>query len=488
MGRLKLWHVIAAWIIGGLGFVLPLMQSVSDPDIWWQLKTGELIWANKSVPTTDPFSFTTGGVTWINHEWLSQVIFYKVFALGGLIGLAVMKAILVCALIAGIYILVRRYTKHSWAVLAITLLCALVTWRFWNTRPHIFSFLFLVGLLILLDKSRQSGKAPWLAIPMFLVWSNLHGGWAFGFVVMGLVLAESAVSAISKGKPRNAALMGGVLVCSLLVVLVGPSPVGRLLYPLGYFWGHIPTKLVIEFRSPNFRSIPLFPYDFLLLLIPVVILWGRKRMPIANWVILAVTLVLSLRSVRHVPLLGLVAAPVLAVQINAILERWADKGRMRWLLKEPQGWWPVNVILILLIPVLAFMKAPKDNSEDYMVRWPYPAAACQFLLEEPARGDGKLMNTYDWGGYLIYKLYPRYKVSIDGRADLHYAHMNASIQDFELMSPSWAAFVESVDPDVILLPANKSSLIEALGQDPSWLLIYEDPIAVIFAKAESASG
>lgn len=483
MGRLKLWHVIAAWIIGGLGFVFPLMQDVSDPDIWWQLKTGELIWANKSVPTVDPFSFTTSGIRWTDHEWLSQVIFYKVFAIGGLIGLAVMKAVLVCALIAGIYFLVRRYTKHSLAVLTITTLCALVTWRFWNTRPHLFSFVLLVGLLILLDRSRQSGKAPWLAVPMFLVWSNLHGGWAFGFVLMALVLIESAISAIRQGKTRDAALMGGVIVCSLLAVLIGPSPVGRLLYPLGYFWGHIPTKLVIEFRGPNFRSIPLFPYDFLLLLIPVVIFLGRKRMPISNWVMLAVTIVLSLRSVRQVPLLGLVAAPVLAVQINAILERWAQKDRLRWLLKDPQGYWPANLLLLLIIPVLAFMKAPRDNSEYAMVRWAYPADACQFLLDEPVRGEGRLLNTYDWGGYLIYKLYPNYKVSIDGRADLHYADMTSAVNDFEGMSPNWKTYVENLNPDVILLPVGKT-VADALREDPNWLVIYEDEVAVVFAREE----
>ncbi|HET6454902.1 MAG TPA: hypothetical protein VFI02_10890 [Armatimonadota bacterium] len=480
MMKLKLRHALAVWIIGGLGFLLPILQHVSDPDTWWHLKTGQLIWTSRSVPTTDPFSFTTIGERWINHEWLSQVFFYQVFAHFGFIGLIVMKAVLVTTLMCGIYILVRRYTKHEFAAIGIMTLCALAGARFWNPRPQLFSYLFVIGLLILLGKSIRS-KALWLAVPMFWLWSNLHGGWAFGFLVMGMVLLESAVVAIREGKRSDALRMAGVLVCSLLAVLAGPSPIGRLLYPIGYFSGRIPTGLVLEFRSPNFLRPGMWPYDLLVLVLLTAMILGRKRMPISQWAILLLTLFLSVRSIRHVPLFGIVAAPVLAMQINAVLEHYAERGRS---FRELQGWWPVNLLLLLVIPALIVLKMPRVNTEEYCVRYGmYPAAACQFLLDEPIRGEGRLLNDYGWGGFLIYKLYPKYKVSIDGRADLHYGHMTAAIRDFEAMSPEWEAFVDSVNPDVILLPINKP-VVNALREDPDWLLVYEDDVAVVFARSE----
>lgn len=480
MGRLKLRHTLAVWIIGGLGFLLPILQHVSDPDIWWHLKTGQLIWGNRSVPTTDPFSFTTVGERWIDHEWLSQVFFYQVFAHFGFIGLILMKAILVTTLMCGIYILVRQHTKHEFAVIGAMTLCALVGARFWNPRPQLFSYLFVIGLLILLSKSVRS-KALWLAVPVFWLWSNLHGGWAFGFLMMGMVLLESAIVAIREGKRSDALRIAGVFICSLLAVLAGPSPIQRLLYPMGYFSGHIPTGLVLEFRSPNFLRPGMWPYDLLLLMLLTAMILGRKRMPISQWAILLLTLFLSVRSIRHVPLFGIIAAPVLAIQINAVLEHYAERGRS---FRELQGWWPVNLLLLLVIPALIVLKMPRVNTEESCVRYGmYPTEACQFLLDQPVRGEGRLLNNYDWGGYLIYKLYPKYKVSIDGRADLHYGHMTSAIKDFEAMSPEWEAFVENVNPDVILLPANKP-VGEALRENPKWTVVHEDDVAVVFARSE----
>ena len=471
------------WVIGGFGFLIPIMQSVKDTDLWWQIKTGQFIWTSRSVPTEDPFSFTTAGVRWIDHEWLSQVIFYQVFAHFGFIGLVLMKAVFVTAMMTGIYLLARLYTKHGLAAVGITALCSIAGWRFWSQRPHLFTYLFLVVLLILLNKATR-GRALWLAVPLFLVWSNLHGGWAFGYLVMAVVLLESGIGAIREGKRSDALRMAGVLVFSFLAVLVGPSPIPRLLYSIGYVSGHIPTQLVLEFRRPSFRSVPMYPYDLLLLMVPVVLYLGRKAMPISQWIILILTMAMSLKSMRHVPLFGIIAAPVLAIQINAALERRADSGRLSWWLKEPQGWWPVNLLLLLVIPMLIVLKMPRENTEAARIQsWFYPIEACRFLQEQPVYGEGRLLNNYDWGGFLIYKLYPKYKVSIDGRADLHYGHMTAAIRDFEAMSPEWQAFVESVNPDVILLPINKP-VAEALREDPDWLLVYEDDVAVVFARSE----
>jgi len=196
------------------------------------------------------------------------------------------------------------------------------------------------------------------------------------------------------------------------------------------------------------------------------------------------TTLLSLKSVRHVPLFGIIAAPVLALQINAALEHYAERGKFLRLLREPKGFWPVNLLLLLVIPALIFLKMPRENTEEALIQWwYYPVAACQYLLDEPVRGEGRLLNNYDWGGFLIYKLYPKYKVSIDGRADLHHAHMASAIRDFEAMSPKWEAFVESVNPDVILLPVGKP-VVSALHEDPDWLLVYEDDTAVVFVREQ----
>src|SRR5690348_14002573 len=53
-------------------------------DTWWQLRAGREMWQTHGVLLRDVFSHTAYGSFWPNHEWLSQAIFYAVYAAGGL--------------------------------------------------------------------------------------------------------------------------------------------------------------------------------------------------------------------------------------------------------------------------------------------------------------------------------------------------------------------------------------------------------------------
>src|SRR3989338_9141741 len=56
-------------------------------DIGRHLKVGEIIWQTKEVPKTNLFSFTEPDFPFINHHWLSEVIFFGIFSYFGFIGL-----------------------------------------------------------------------------------------------------------------------------------------------------------------------------------------------------------------------------------------------------------------------------------------------------------------------------------------------------------------------------------------------------------------
>src|ERR1700704_7015941 len=72
-----------------LGLFTMAARGITDPDVWWHLRTGQLILQNHSLFHTDPYSFTRFGQPWINHEWLSEVLLfglYRVAGFGGLTG------------------------------------------------------------------------------------------------------------------------------------------------------------------------------------------------------------------------------------------------------------------------------------------------------------------------------------------------------------------------------------------------------------------
>ncbi len=56
--------------------VLTVRTRLDDPDLWWHLKVGEIVWQRHSIPRMDTFAFTTHGHAWMAHEWLAQVSIY----------------------------------------------------------------------------------------------------------------------------------------------------------------------------------------------------------------------------------------------------------------------------------------------------------------------------------------------------------------------------------------------------------------------------
>ena len=478
--RLKMRHCLVAWIVAGLGFAAPAGSKITDPDIWWHLKTGELIWGSRSVPTTDPFSFTALGQPWTAHEWLSEVIFYCVFAHLGLIGLILLRAVLLCALMAALYLLVRQQLEYGPTALLITAICGVAGLQLWSPRPQLFTYLLLAGLVFILRKPQA--RTLWLAVPMFWLWSNLHGGWALGFGVLAITLADVAIHSIRKGNPREAGRLALICICSLAAVILGPSPLNRLVYPVGYLNGQIPIRFIADFRSPDFWDKGTIPYELLLLGIGALLYLGRKPLRVSEWVILIIMVHLSLTSVRHVPLLAIIAAPMLATQARSVMERLGRQPQPDSGKNESPA---INLLVLLFLPALVWMRFPQANDEAHCVsKTAYPTAAAGFLAQHPRIGSGRLLNSYDWGGYVIFHLYPKYLVSIDGRADVHHRHMARDLDVIEDLAPGWKAEIRKKKPDVILWPADKP-LAVALREDPHWRVLYEDKKAVVFARKPS---
>ena len=469
--KLRLRHCLIAWVVIGLGFVLPAGGKIRDPDIWWHLKTGELIWTNRSVPTADPFSFTALGHPWTAHEWLSDLILYGVFAHFGFIGLILLMSLLLSALMAALYLLVRRQMDYGPLALMITALCGIAGWQLWSPRPHLFTYLLLAGLLLLIRK--PTSRSLWLAVPMFWLWSNLHGAWIMGFGVMAIALIDAGIRSIRKGRSAEAGQMALVCLCSLLAVLLGPSPLQRLVYPLSYFSGVIPAGLVREFQSPNFWDPASTPYELLLMAIAALLYLGRRPMRVWEWIVLGLMVHFSLHSARHIPLLGIVAAPILATQASGITGRTPESAKNESL--------AINLIVLLLLPMLVWMGLPKVNDEAHCVEADFPREACQFLDTHPRLGEGRLLNNYDWGGYLIFHLYPKYLVSIDGRADVHHQHMRRDLKAFQSLSGDLDKELQRLNPDVILWPADKP-LAVVLRRDSHWQVLYQDKKAVVFGR------
>jgi hypothetical protein len=377
----------------GLGACFAPAQN----DTWWQLRTGQDIWNTRSIDLSDHFSHTASGAYWPNHEWLSQVLFYAIYRIGGL---RLVTAV-IASLIVGAWIVIWRLSPGDKGLRLVLVALALVpSSSAWSLRPQVLT-LFLLALTAFLTVRRRYLLMP----PVFLLWANLHGGVTLGFPLLAGWIAALVVE--QRKLPMRALAIAAV--CFLATAM---TPLGVSL------WTEVPATLartrpygIQEWRPPGLTELRFIP--FWLLAGALVVLVIRKRPWQAAsragpliWTALAM-LPLAVASERNIPPFLLMAVPAVAAMGNWRLESFLQgSGR----LKHPV----VNAgVLLAGVLLAAGTIAYAWSSETPRLGWhPLPADAIAAMASCPER----LYNRYDEGGYLIWFV-PNRKVFIDSRQD-----------------------------------------------------------------------
>ena len=173
-----------------LGFSV---KQIAEPDIWWHLRNAAYLLEHHSFPSVDSYSFGAAGAPWLDHEWLSEIPFFLGFKAMGLRGvLGVYFAVLVL-IYAGVYYRSCRAGADCKNATITTLLAIFLGVVSIGPRVLLFGWLCMVGLLLILDRFRRTGKGLWLLPPLFALWINLHGSWVFGMVVLVITITAGLV-------------------------------------------------------------------------------------------------------------------------------------------------------------------------------------------------------------------------------------------------------------------------------------------------------
>ena len=163
-----------------------------DTDLWWHLAAGQQTWQTGTPMVIDVFSFTRNGSLWINHSWLSQVILYGLYQAGGWLALGGWVAVFATISMGFVYAQMRGPAIfRAFLIVFATTVAAVV----WSPRPQLVSLVLfsLLGWILYRFKWQKKDRL-WLLPLIFLFWSNLHGGWALGFMLIGLMLVGEVVN------------------------------------------------------------------------------------------------------------------------------------------------------------------------------------------------------------------------------------------------------------------------------------------------------
>ncbi len=465
-------------------FAIATQENV-DPDFWWHLRTGQLIWDTGSIPRADPFSHTIAGAPWTAHEWLSEALLYAVYAFGGESALILIFAGIIAIAFSLVY---AQSEGRPYLAGFLTLAAALTSAISWGVRPQMITLLFGALFLYLLEDYRRGRRHRlWLLPILTLIWVNLHGGYLLGLALIAAYVAGAVASSrIGRKAPRVRPLALAFL-ASGAASLLNPQGPGIWIYPFGTLGSAAMQTYIVEWFSPDFHQAQFLPLAALLLL-TVFTMAASRRSPDPTDTLLLLSLGFAgLRSARHVPLFALVAAPILsrhAIEAIARSERWS-----RWI--HPVGGHAsragtaLNGALLALALLAASFKIGTSLSNNQALQAEaFPVAAVDFIEANPP--DGEMYNLYRWGGYLIWKLWPQHQVFIDGRADLYGdAFIETYLETYRLR-PGWQEPLDRFGVDWIIIDA-KSPLATLLDELEEWEELYSDDVVGVLSRSPGSS-
>jgi hypothetical protein len=478
---LQLRHVFVA--ILGLGLFTMAVRNVTDPDVWWHLRTGQLIVQNHAVFHTDPYSFTRFGQPWVDHEWLSQVLLFGVYRVAGWGGLIVGFG----AVTAVAFLLVFfRCPGRPYIAGVITLLGAFASAPCWGVRPQMFTLLLASVLLLILQRSYERPKLLWWTPPLMLLWVNLHAGYALGIALMALFLIGDGLDiafGLKDGPPAaRFRTLGLAIVICLALVAVNPYGAAMYVYPLETLRSRAMQSYIGEWFSPDFHQPRYLPTLVMMLASVALPAISPRRLRPREVLLLSVTMYAALRSVRHIPIYALIAIPI----ISALLLAWLEEHGIQKRLKSMQTpLTPAKSLLnaVLLAGFVVFLVVRVRyiiDRQSAAEAKELPASAVSFIAAHHPLAS--ILNHYNWGGYFIWRLYPEYRVYIDGRADLYGdAFMDELAATYYLRGDSWRNTFEKWEIRTVVLPPD-APLTTALRALPDWETIYSDNQAVVLSR------
>ena len=410
--------VLLTALVGSAIIIWGFSSGISGNDYYWHVKTGEWIVTHRTVPTTDVFSWigVQKGLEWIPHEWLSDVILYLTYYIGGHIGVFVL--ILVMALVFyGLMIYrAKRVLYINYAVsMMFLLLLAIVMNSFFYPRPHVFSFFLLYIELSLLYRylGNPESKGVYLLPLIAVLWSNLHGGYALlSYVLCFLVLLCTllpfaskwfAVPLLNKCQKLRLAVVG--LFC-ILAVMVNPLGVKALLYPYMNQSDQLMIRVIAEWQSPDAKEIVQLVLFFLPMFMSIIgyIITPRKK-SLIDFVLFSFFAFLFLRSIRFI-FLWYIFMPFGCLQYLPNIK-----------IKEIKTMWERTVTGVVMLGTIAAIIAASISCVSLcrkgdVISTELSPQMTKYVVEDAPEF---IFNDYNYGGELIFNGVP---VFFDARADL----------------------------------------------------------------------
>jgi len=459
-----------------------------DPDFGWHFRNGQIIVAEGRFPKGDEFSWTMPGYERAYNYWITEAGFYLLESHNLYWFLIVIFGLISAS---SIYFAVSLGTKSAslLAKIFVGIYCAILLTTFSGVRPQVVSFLFFSFLWVILISGFWKRRVALILVPvMFIAWANFHYAFILGLFFLILYLALEGVryfllelklwpAFLNRTKITKPQLLNLGWICFFSFLATFLNPYKFLTYKTIFedFLSQTTRQNIAEWLPLNFAS--LFGFLLLCYLALVVVFLARsfKKVNFSISCLWLLSLMLALVSIRHLPFLLIASSSLLVFlwpkKIPNLLRQsfWSAFG---------QSFFVLFALILIIFQLFNFLRV--DTSAESLAKSGfYPVGAVSFLLENKI--DGKLFNSYRWGGYLDWQL-PKTKVFIDGRMS-GWKKDDGIFRDYLTISSLGENTLPLLDKwQVSLVLVEKDAPLSLLLEKTCWQKIYEDQATVVFKR------
>jgi len=499
--------------LSDLAFLLPILVLfwsttgvswlLTDSDTGWHIRSGEVILQNGRVPAVDSFSFTMSGQPWIACAWLSDIIMALAHHIGGLAGVAWVAMLLLGMTSVVVYKEAVAESGHRLIAISLTWLSMSASTIHWLARPHLVTPLMAaVFCRVLNSVEKKQNPARLSSLPLLtILWANLHGGFFVGIALIGTYAVGAGAEELLLGSSENLWVRSrkyllAAAACAL-ASLVNPYGYRLHLHIAQYLGTSFYFARISEFQSVDFHSFTAAYFETLLILAIAAAVWHLHSRRLTHALLLLSWSHLALFSARNIPIFAVIAVP----GVSVAMREWLDSEMWSCTFRETLREFERSVQLIgeryqskgrhlapsfVLLVLAVFLTHPGHpkvlRAEFDKSRFPVDAAI--FLSEQHLVSPIRLYSSWQWGGYLIYRLWPSLRVFDDGRTDFYGPRfVNEGLRAWDA-DPDWSRVLDRYQVNAALLPVD-SALASVMRERDDWKPVYQDGVAVLFVKGET---
>lgn len=463
-----------------------------DTDLWYHLSGGKYFWQNGTIAHDAFFSYITPPKDWYNYYWLFQVIIYKIFQWSGYYGLIVLRCLLysLTAVFICLFFVRQRENRMELVTgLFLFISCSIIIlYRELLVRPHLFSYLFIVIFLYILEFKREK---IWL-LPVFgVIWSNIHGiEYPVMFLIAFAYLAEIYYHQIRKTNQYQLVnkKTKWLLIAVFYTVFITPQIIKLIQSPFdvsfqnaAYQYLYVAELLSVPLKiffiiAPVTVSGFISSLQNIIILLTVacflICLW-KKQLRISHGLLFFFSLILLARHTRFTYEFTLLSIPLLRHSLHLITA--ADR-----LPRKLAGF--ALPVIIIVVPLLIFINFFSNRPAYPLSRASLPTGIVNFLNRQAT--GGKILNEPNTGGYFPWVLNSQFKIYMDMEmaifSDLDFATVSKAFSDANVFK----MFIEKYDPSFITASLQRpyfKKIIEQSGRQ--FVPVFFDNMEVLYVKS-----